>query len=153
MADLRIGNSFISAASSVRNLGATFDTIMSMEMHMNNVCRSAMAHVRNIIDIRPSLIMAATEKLVHALVISRLDSNNVLLYGLPATQLDRIQSVQNIAQVICEAHGHNSVASQMILDQSLHWLSIWERRHCKVLLLTFKILHGDAWPRHIWQFY
>ena len=43
MADRRIGNSFISAASPVQNLGVTFDTTMSTEMHVNYICRSATA--------------------------------------------------------------------------------------------------------------
>ena len=82
----RIGNSSISAASSVLNLGATFDTTMSVEMRVNNTCHSAMATLRNIIDIRPSLAKDATEKVVHVLVTSRLDSSEVLLYGHSVTQ-------------------------------------------------------------------
>ena len=60
-----------------------------MEMRVNSFCRSAMAHFCNVFDIRPSFTMDATEKLVHALVTSRLGSNNFLLYGLHASQLDR----------------------------------------------------------------
>ena len=61
-------------------LGVMFDTTVSMEIHLNNICPSAMAHLRNIIDIRPSLTKDATAKLDHGLVTSRQDSGNVLLY-------------------------------------------------------------------------
>ena len=53
-----------------------------MEKQVNNICKSAMANLRNVADIRQSLTQEATKKLVHALVTSRLDSNNAMLYGL-----------------------------------------------------------------------
>ena len=58
-----------------------------------------MAHLRNIADIRQNLTQKAMEKLVHALVTSRLDNNNAVLYGLPGILLDGIQGVQILQRV------------------------------------------------------
>ena len=96
------------------------------------------------------MCVCATETLVHALGTSRVGSNNVLyMHGLPATQLDRIQSIPKIAaRLLCKAH--KGVASQTLL-KSLRWPPNRERIRCKVLLLTFKVLHSLA--LHIWQTY
>ena len=71
----------------------------------NNICKSAVANLRNVADVRQSLTQEAAEKRVHALVTSRLDSNNAMLYGLPGVLPDRIQRVQNTAaRVICHSN-------------------------------------------------
>lgn len=101
-----------------------------------------MAHLRNIIDIRASLTQDAAEKLVHALVTSRIDCGNALLAGLPAVQLEKIQRVQNTAaRVICGARKHEPITPVL---KRLHWLPIKFRIQYKILLLTFKALHGLA---------
>ena len=105
-----------------------------------------MAHLRNISDIRACLTQEATEKLVHALVTSRIDCGNALLVGLPATQLDKIQRVQNTAaRIICRARKYQAITPVL---KRLHWLPIRQRIKYKILLLTFKALHGLA-PSYI----
>ena len=129
---INIGGSNIVTTSSARNLGVIFDSGMTMEKQVNNICKSAMANLHNVTDIRQSLTQEALEKLVHALVTSRLDSNNAMLYGLPGVLLDRIQRVQNTAaRVMC----HSNESSASILKK-LHWLPVHQRRiEYKVLLV------------------
>ena len=50
-------------------------------------------HLRNIGTIQHALTESAAAQLVHSLVTSRLDYCNSLLYGLPDTQLDRLQQI------------------------------------------------------------
>ena len=49
------------------------------------------------------VVYRATELLVHALVISRLDYGNSLLYGLPDLLLDKLQIAQNASSSCCES--------------------------------------------------
>ena len=37
------------------------------------------------------------ERLVHAFISSRIDRRHSLLYGLPATEIDELQNIQNAA--------------------------------------------------------
>ena len=80
---LRFGNDTINPFDSARNIGAIFDSTMSMLCHVNLVCKSAFYHLRYIFLIRKFLSSKTTEILVHALVSPKLDCCNSLLYNVP----------------------------------------------------------------------
>jgi len=96
-----VGTSQIKPSSVVRNLGAFFDSRMNMESHINAVCRSCYAQLRQIGQIRQYITSDATKSLVNSLVTSRLDYCNSLLYGVPKTTLNKLHTVQNtVARII-----------------------------------------------------
>ena len=95
-------------------------------------------------QIRKYLDRKMTERLVHAFVTSRLDANNSLLYGLPNSAISKLQRVQNSAvRLVIGAKGCNV---NRVRRDELHWLSIKDRITFKILLLTYKSLHGLAPP-------
>ena len=57
----------------VRNVGAIFDSTLSMVPQVNSLCKTASYHLRNIARIRHLLSIESTEILVHAFVFSKLD--------------------------------------------------------------------------------
>ena len=96
------GNESISQSASCRNLGVMFDKYANMDTQITSLCRSAHCHPRNIQAIRHLLTDSAAEQLVHALVTSRIDYCNSLLYGVPGYKLDKLQRVHNIAcRIVC----------------------------------------------------
>ena len=139
---INFGGAQISSSSSVRNLGVVFDQSLSMEKHFNAICRSGYAQLRNIGHIRKYLTNAATQSLVNGLVTSRLDYCNALLYGLPNTQLDRLQLVQNTAARIITKTSRYSHITPVLKE--LHWLPIKYYVQYKILLHTFKALNNQA---------
>ena len=80
-----VGDSSITSAKTARNLGVIFATTLSLNKHVTNMSRAAYYHLRAIGRIRRYLDQQSTKQLVHALVISRLEFCNSLLYGLPNT--------------------------------------------------------------------
>lgn len=137
-----IGDANINPATSVRNLGVMFDKHMTMVPHVNSVCRSAYMHIRNIGCIRRFLSVDATKSLMHSLVTSRLDYCNGLLYGLPATLINKLQRVQNMgARVITRTRRHDHITPVLI---KLHWLPVQRRVDYKVLVYVFKAIHAEA---------
>ena len=139
---LMIGNSSVQVANSARNIGIIQDKELNMEKHISAICKSAHYHLRNIGQIRKYLNKKSTEAIVHAFVSSKLDNGNSLLYGLPLTQINRLQRVQNTAaRIIMRLKKFEHVSGHL---KSLHWLPVKARIDFKILLLTYKALNGQA---------
>jgi hypothetical protein len=119
---------------------------VSMEKHVTNVCKATNFHIRNIGAIRNVLSDSSTEKLVHAMITSRLDYCNVLLSGIPDSQIQRLQRLQNnAARIVCKIKKYDHITPTL---KKLHWLPVKERICFKILLLTYKALNGKA-PAYI----
>ena len=143
---IKVGNALIPAASSVRNLGAWFDETFSMDTHATKTCSASFFHFHNIRRIRKYLTPAATETLIHAFVTSRIDYCISLMYGLPAYQLAKIQRVQNEAARL--TLNESKFCHITPLLKQLHWLPVTHRIRFKLLLMTFKAVHGFS-PQYI----
>uniref|UniRef100_A0A672ZI91 Reverse transcriptase domain-containing protein n=1 Tax=Sphaeramia orbicularis TaxID=375764 RepID=A0A672ZI91_9TELE len=92
-----LDNVSVASSTTVRNLGVLFDPDLSFKPHINQACRTAFFHLRNIAKIRNILSKNDAEKLVHAFVTSRLDHCNSLLVACPKSSLKSYQLVQNAA--------------------------------------------------------
>ena len=59
-----------------------FNDVMNHEHQVQNICKVAFCHIRNLSKIRKCLTQKDTETLVHAFVTSKLDNCNSLLAEL-----------------------------------------------------------------------
>ena len=101
---IHIGDADVPFVSSVKSLGVTLDSNLSMSQHISNTCKAAYIQIRHISSIRHLLTTQATQTLVCSLVLSRLDYCNSLLSGCPQYLLDKLQKVQNAAaRLVCKA--------------------------------------------------
>ena len=80
---LTIGNSCIKPSQTIWNLGAYFESNMTMASHITNVSRTITFHLRNILRIRRFIDKDACHHAVRSLILSRLDYCNGLLSSLP----------------------------------------------------------------------
>lgn len=143
---LQIASANIHVSPNARNLGIVFDKTLSMEDQIKNMCKSAYFQIRNINQIRKVLDDDTAATLVHALVTSRLDFGNALLYGITERQLNKLQQAQNAAaRMLTRTRKFDHISPVL---QRLHWLPIRYRIHFKLLLLTWKALHDMA-PSYI----
>jgi hypothetical protein len=102
--------------------------------------------LHNILRIRKFLSEDAAKTIIHSLVTSKLDYCNSILYGQPKYAIGRLQYVQNCAaRIIYQCKKYEHVTP---LFKSLHWLPIEQRVKFKILVITFKALHGLA-PSYI----
>ena len=143
---IRFGTEIIKPSSHARNIGAIFDTTMSMLPHVNNVCKSAFYHLRTISCIKKYLSTQTTEIPIHAFVTSKLGHCNSLLYKVPKNVIKNLQSVQNAAARLITRSRKCDHITPILFD--LHWLPVSERIKFKSLLLTFKALHQQS-PTYI----
>ena len=119
---------------------------LTMEAHIKYVEKSCNFQIRNIHRIRRFLSESTCKTLVQALVTSRMDYCNSLLIGMPKCDLHRLKKVQHSAARLVSKPNRSEDITSVLED--LHWLQIPERIKFKVLLLTYKALHGEA-PNYI----
>ncbi|XP_050400117.2 RNA-directed DNA polymerase from mobile element jockey [Patella vulgata] len=97
---LTIADSDIQALTNVKNLGVMLDSALSMETHVNYICKVCYFHLRAIGNIRHLLTNETAHTLVRSLVFSRLDYCNGVLSGLNQLLMSKLQAVQNTASRI-----------------------------------------------------
>jgi len=98
--------------------------------------------MRQLNSIRRSVSQESLSGLVVSLVLTRLDYCHTVLAGLPAYQLDRLQSVINaVARMIYRSSRYDHVS---LLLKELHWLRVPERIEFKLCALIYKYLNGNG---------
>ena len=131
---------------SVKNLGVTLDSNLSMSQHISNACKAAYIQIRHISSIRHLLTTQATQTLVCSLVLSRLDYCNSLLSGCPQYLLDKLQKVQNAAaRLVCKAKKSDHIHPILKI---LHWLPVTHRIQYKISAICFNSISGTA-PQYL----
>ena len=137
-----VGEQHVRPATSIRNLGVVYDQPLSMIQHVNSVCRVGYMHVRNIGRIRRYLTEDATKTMIHALVTSRLDYCNAVLYGLPASVTNKMQRLKNTcARMITRTKRRDHITPVLV---KLHWLPVRRRIEYKMLSHTYRAIHRQA---------
>ena len=134
----------IALSTSVRNLGVVFDSRLSMEEQVAQTAKSCYYQLRNIGQIRSSITEGACRTLVHALVTSRLDYGNGLLYGI----LQRLQRIQNCAaRLITRTPKYEHITPVL---RRLYLLPVRQRTLFKLLVLTYCAVNATA-PNYLVQ--
>ena len=139
---LTLGADTIRRVPVARNLGVHLDSELSFEYHIQYLCRICYANIKAVWKIRRFLTLDAAKTIIHALVISRLDYANALLFGLPDKCIKKLQLVQNsAARVVTLTKRGDHIKPAL---QSLHWLPIKERIEFMILVLVFKARNNLA---------
>ncbi len=143
---IRVGNDLITPSESVKNLGFIFDKHLTYEKQVNSVVRGSFLTLRDMYKIRQSLPQDVAESMVHSFITSRLDYCNSLYYGLPKKLTNKLQGIQNTAaRLITNTLKYEHITPIL---KSLHWLPVDKRIIYKLLLITFKCIHGKA-PKYL----
>ncbi len=137
-----IGDSYIESSAKCVNLGAGFDSNMTMKHYVNLVCKSGYYHLRNISRIKTCLNTQALETVIHAFISSRLDYCNALLAGVSDCVKQKMRYLQNSAARVLTGSRKFEHITPILRD--LHWLPVTSRVDFKILLLTYKAPHGKA---------
>ena len=135
---IRLGSDVIFPSSHAKNIGVIFDSSMTVSRHMNAIVKSGYYHLRKIAKIRNVLALDTTKILIHAFVVSKIDSYNSLIFGLPKHLIDKLQHLLNAAaRLIMVAYKYDSITP--ILKEPVEQRIIFE-----INLITFKCLNNLA---------
>ena len=92
---MTVGSDAVVPVRVVCDLGIYLDSDLLMRTHVAKTVSSCFAVLRQICSIRRSVTEPVLQTLVVELVLTKLDYGCTTLAGLPASQLDRLQSVLN----------------------------------------------------------
>jgi hypothetical protein len=129
----------IQPCTSARNLGFIFDSSLSFTNQISKLTSICHYHIRDLRRIRKTLDFKTAATIATALVHSRLDYCNSLYHSLPASQLHRLQLIQNaLARAVSQTPLHTHITPVL---HSLHWLKIEQRIQYKIISTTHNLLH------------
>ena len=92
------------------------------------------------------VVTSTKERVVNASITSRLDYCNSLLYGTSVNNIARLQRIHNSAARLILRRPRSDSAMPLLCI--LHWLPVPQRIEFKLLVFTYKAVHGDA-PKYL----
>ena len=131
--------------SSVKNLGVTLDSNLSMSQHIINTCKAAYIQIRHIRSIRHLLTTQATQTLVCCLVLSRLDYCNFTFRLCSVLTRQTSKSSKCCRRLVCKAKKSDHINP---LLETLDWLPVTHRIQYKMSFICFNSISGTA-PQYL----
>ena len=139
---LTVGDASVATVSMVRNLGAHLTTHMEMTVNTSNIVKSYYFQLHHIARFNRYLPRKTKERVVNALVTSRLDYCKALMHGTTQDNLDKLQRVQNWAARLLVGTSKFENMKKVLMD--LHWLPVRARISYKTCVLAHKAVHGEG---------
>jgi len=113
-----------------------------MQSHVRQTVTRCFAVLRQLRTVRRQVPTSVFQSVIVALVLSRLDYYNIVLFGLPANPIQRFQSVQNAAaRLIFRIRRSEHITPALI---SLHWMRVPERISFKLTVTTYRSIHSTC---------
>ena len=137
----------IMTSTQVRSLGVTIDAGLVFSSHISQLVRTSYYQLRQLRSIRGSLSVDSCHTLVRALILSRLDYCNGLLYGSSAELIGKLDGVmRSAARLILKRQRFDHIST--LMRNQLHWLDITARIKYKMCVFAFRCLKNTA-PRYL----
>ena len=118
------------------------DQCLNFKEQVKAICKTANYHLYLLRQIRQYLTFNAAKVVALGLVISRLDYANSLLIGMPNTEIQKLQRIQNMtAKVILKKQISSSSTDSL---KELHWLPVHLRIRYKICVQVYNCKMGIA---------
>ena len=139
-----IDNTIINRSPHVKNLGLTFDEVLSWQKHINICIAKAYNKLKHIYRFKKILSRDSKKMLCEALVLSQFDYADVVYSNISSSLSNAIQKVQNSClRYIFNIKKKDHIRLSPLLKK-LKWLNMENRRLLHCYTVVFKILSGKA---------
>ena len=134
----------------VKSFISSYSLSVSMVTHVSHLVSTCCYQLLLVRAITWSIPSSMAVQLINCFVLSCINYCNSLLAGLPAYQLDRVQSILNFSTRLMYGRATYDHVTPILRDK-LHWLRIPQRIQYMCCLLVYKALHG-LMPSYILNF-
>jgi hypothetical protein len=134
-------------SDSVRSLGVYLDKHLTIDTHVNQLCKSLFFQLRRISKIRQYLTIEAANTLANSFILLRLDYCNSILSGISEEKLNKLQRIQNLAARIVLRRPRHESASALL--RTLHWLPVRARIEYTISILCFQCINSPDFPTYL----
>ena len=132
----------VSPVSFVRNLGVLLDSQLDIKSHINSIVSAGFYYLRRLRQVRQILSRDLRQRLVSALILSKIDYCNAVLVGLPASSLQPLKRlIRAAARYVADLGPFDSVSGTL---KELHWLPIEQRIEYKLCLRMHSVVGNVA---------
>ena len=115
---IRVGVSTITASRCVRNLGVFIDRHLDLKKQVSQTVSAYSFYPRHINQINRFLPKPTKERIVHAIITSRLDYCNALLYVTSVVNIACLQRIHNSAAILILRRPRSDSARPMLLTRT-----------------------------------
>ena len=92
---INVAGSTVPLAQSIKLFGVTLDNSLTFHKHVSLISQSCFYHIKALRHLRHTLDTHTASLIAHALVSSRLDYANSVLYGAAKSTVSKLQRIQN----------------------------------------------------------
>ena len=143
---INVNGVVIKPVDSVRDLGVHLDSRLDMRSHISKIVSTCFFHLRRLRHLRHTVDRDVRQRLVSALILSRIDYCNVVFAALPSVALVPLRRAMNAAVRFVAGLGPRDHTSDA--QRELHWLPIEQRITYKLCVLMHAVETGTA-PEYI----
>ena len=137
IASINAAGSVVPISSTIKIFVVILDSHLIFEAHVKSITKTCYFHIRALRHILSYINLETAKSVASAIVSSRLDYANSLLFGISSSNMLKLQRVQNSLARVVLATTHTRTDNALNV---LHWLQIRHRISFKIASLTYKIL-------------
>lgn len=137
-----IDGQILDISECVKNLGVKIDQNLSLDKQINEVCKTSFYYLKIVSSHKQSLDKKSLEQVIHSYVLSHLNSNLLLYYGLPSYRLEKLQRVQNCAARCVAGTNFRDHISPVL--SNLNWLKIRSFIKYRYACFIYKCLDANS---------
>jgi hypothetical protein len=126
----------------VRDLGVEIDSNLTMVKHVTKICQTAYCNMHLISRISKSMDITMRKSAIHSLVLSHIDYASILLHGLPAKVIKKLdQIIKSSLRIVLALRFRDSVTH---LFKEHNWLTFSQRMSTQVAMLVFRAVNWST---------
>ena len=142
--EVKINNNSISRVKLAKNLGVTFDEVLSWRKHVNMCVSKAMGSFIKLVRFKRFLSEKSKKLLCDAVVLSQFNYCDVVFINMDNNLQHKIQKIQDICIKFIFNIKKSDQCNYKLLRSKIEWLDMHKRRLLHSLTLLYKTLNNSG---------